>query len=56
MGGNLGRVEVNEAADLVVRDAAELPPVAEGANRGLFAGREMPQVRRPTMSMSCELM
>lgn len=40
MGRNLGRVEVNEAADLVVRDAAELRPVPECANRGLFAGRE----------------
>ena len=40
MCGDLGRVEVNEAADLVVRDAAELGPVAERADRGLFAGRE----------------
>ena len=37
---DLGRVVVNEMTETVMRDAAELGPLAEGADRGLFAVRE----------------
>ncbi len=37
---DLSGIEVNEAADFVVRDATELRPVAQRADRRLFAGRK----------------
>jgi hypothetical protein len=38
--GNLGGVVIDEVTDTVMRDAAELRPLAEGANRGLATGWE----------------
>lgn len=37
MVGYLHRVEIDEVTNTMVRDAPELRPVAEGANRRLFA-------------------
>ena len=37
---DLGRVVVDEMTETVMRDAAELGPLAEGADRGLFAVRK----------------
>ena len=38
MNRDLGGVEVDEMADFVVGDAAQLRPLAQGPNRGFFAG------------------
>ena len=40
MDGDLGGVVIDEVADAVMGDAAELGPLAEGADRGLAAGRK----------------
>ena len=40
MHGDFGGIVVNEMPDAVMRDAAELGPFAERANRRLFPGRE----------------
>ena len=40
--GDFCRVEINEVADTVVRDAAELGPFAQGANRRLASLGEKP--------------
>ena len=40
--GDFGGVEINEVADTVVGDAAELGPFAQGANRRLASLGEKP--------------
>lgn len=40
MNADLGGVVIDEMADTVMGNAAELRPLAEGANRGLAAGRK----------------
>jgi len=42
MHGNFRRVIVNEVPDAVMRDTPKLSPLAERANRRLFACREDP--------------
>lgn len=42
MHGDLGRVEINKVTYPVIGDAAELGPLAQGANRWLATLREKP--------------
>jgi len=47
MRGDFSGVVINEVPDAVMRDAPELRPLAECANRWLFACREDPAEAKP---------